>query len=66
MLETVRSHGRQSLPHLLDMSKNSNIQIFWGKIRSTLKKILGYEIPIDVKVLYFGALREDVLNKKNR
>lgn len=26
---------------------------------------MGYEITIDVKVLYFGALREDVINKNN-
>lgn len=48
VLETVWTKGCQLLPRF---------QIFWSKIYLSLKKILGYEIPIDVKVLYSGIIK---------
>lgn len=40
------------------------IQMFWGQICFISKKILGYKIPTDVKLLCFCVLRENVSTKK--
>ena len=41
------------------------IQIFWSNICLILKKVLRYDLPIDVKVLYLGIIRDDVIDKKD-
>ena len=38
---------------------------YLSKIFLILKKVLGYDLAIDVKVLYLGIVRDDVIDKKD-